>query len=595
MESSMFESLLNAEKKLLKSCQKGEFLDLTKESELDKKIRGAFLRWLILNNTKHISIDGKNTTLSIDPQGIRFKGARIIGQFNVSFCETKLPFFFYNSHFDKEINLSDAKIRFLSLRGCTVPSIDAQRLICEGSVFLNKGFKATGKVNFIAAQIKGSLACGDGTFTNKNSDALNCNRATIQGSVFLDDTFQALGKVNFIGAHIGSSFICSNGKFFNKNGDALNSDKAIIQGSVFLNEQFKAIGKVNFSSAHIGSSFTCNNGKFIDKNGNALNCNSAKIQGNFILKNDFYAFGKVNLAAASMSTLSLANTIIKGDLDLKSAKINTINEDELFFQNKGFGDLSLDGLVYNHLNGENLDANNRIAWLRKMPKFQPQPYKHLAKVLRTMGHHKDADAIMIEYNTILTHQTKEDISPLPKNFITALMLFMQTWCVFFIRKIYGKTAGYGYRPWNVFITMLCVWLLCGAFYGAVAKVAVFSPSDPLIFQKKAFYECIVNENGTPIVDIFSWGDYNSSNNNWTANKNLEGEYTTFSPWWYSLDIILPIVDLQMDKDWGVFIPSEGLTLNHVTRWVIWFEILFGWIYSLILVAILSGLAKNEKD
>lgn len=41
--------------------------------------------------------------------------------------------------------------------------------------------------------------------------------------------------------------------------------------------------------------------------------------------------------------------------------------------------------------------------------------------------------------------------------------------------------------------------------------------------------------------------------------------------------------------------SNNGTLNDCTRWLMWFEILFGWTYSLILVAILSGLAKNEKD
>uniref|UniRef100_UPI00404844E9 hypothetical protein n=1 Tax=Aliarcobacter sp. TaxID=2321116 RepID=UPI00404844E9 len=64
---------------------------------------------------------------------------------------------------------------------------------------------------------------------------------------------------------------------------------------------------------------------------------------------------------------------------------------------------------------------------------------------------------------------------------------------------------------------------------------------------------------------------------------------------YSLDVILPIVDLQVEKDWGQYVSSNNGTLNDFTRWLMCFEILFGWIYSLILVAILSGLAKNEKD
>jgi len=82
---------------------------------------------------------------------------------------------------------------------------------------------------------------------------------------------------------------------------------------------------------------------------------------------------------------------------------------------------------------------------------------------------------------------------------------------------------------------------------------------------------------------------------------LNDEYTIFQPFLYSLDVILPVVDLYMEKDWGVYIPTPSgyfdwlnpstITFNHIVRLIVWLEILFGWI----LVAILSGLAKNEKD
>ena len=427
----MFENLLEAEKRLLETCQKGELLNLSKQTIPHKKIRGEFLRWLILNNTKQIRIDNQNSTLTIDPRGVRFDGAQIIGEFDFSFCETHLPFYFTNSTFQKKINLSDSKIRFLTLRGSSVLSINAQRLICKGSVFL-------------------------------------------------DETFEAIGQVNFGSAQIGKKLV-------------------------------------------------------------------------------------------------LSELRIKGDCILSSAKVDSIKEDEMFWEKNGFGKLYLDGLVYNHLQGSNLDALSRKKWLNAMPQFEPQPYKQLAKVLHTMGHHRDADAIMISYNTVLTKKNENKIS-------------------FFLRSIYRITAGYGYKPINIFFTMMSMWLFCGTVYFGVSKVAVFAPSNPLIFQKKAYYECNVSDKGTPFLNILHWNDYNTTNN-WTANTNVDGEYTTFSPFWYSLDILLPIVDLQMDKDWGVFIPpgSDSLTLNHVTRWLIWIEIIFGWIYSLVLVAILSGLAKNEKD
>lgn len=65
---------------------------------------------------------------------------------------------------------------------------------------------------------------------------------------------------------------------------------------------------------------------------------------------------------------------------------------------------------------------------------------------------------------------------------------------------------------------------------------------------------------------------------------------------YSLDLILPLVDLQQDSDWAPI--AEGptghdLLAGAVLRWFMWFEILFGWTASLILVAVLGRLV--EKD
>lgn len=82
------------------------------------------------------------------------------------------------------------------------------------------------------------------------------------------------------------------------------------------------------------------------------------------------------------------------------------------------------------------------------------------------------------------------------------------------------------------------------------------------------------------------------------------EYSGFSPLAYSLDLILPLVDLQQEKSWSPLIESanenpifEIMTLDwkHVARLFVWFEIIFGWFSSLTLVGIISGLTKRAED
>lgn len=233
-----------------------------------------------------------------------------------------------------------------------------------------------------------------------------------------------------------------------------------------------------------------------------------------------------------------------------------------------------------------------------MPEFMPQPYKQLAKVLREMGHDRDADEVIIALNDKrLTAQTeasfRRKINNSKKEFIILYLVHIIGALISYIfRKVYKWTSAYGYRPMRAFGILVSIWFLFGCIYWYGANVAVFAPTNPLIFQKD--YNCTIDKNGTPW--FASPKDYNASNNWYEASPP---EYTTFQPFWYSLDIILPVVDLKMENDWGVVIPSPDgsffKTFNYFVRILTWSENLIGWILSLLLVAILSGLAKNEKE
>lgn len=579
----MFSDMKPAERRLLEACQKGEFFflgeKLPTEKTVDNEIRGEFLRALILSNNQEIEEDGEKYILKIDPLGIMFSGIYISGEFDFSFCKTNISFKFVNSFFENEINLSASEIEFLNLKGCVVKSINGRGLICKLDIYL-ENFSSSGVIDFGSALIDGSIKCSNGKFRNETSKTLNFDKAKIQGSVFLDNHFESLGEVSFQAAKIGSNLECNNGKFINENLKALDCNQAEIGGSVFLDKNFMVKGEVNFNSAQIESNIQCGRGKIINPDGFALYFGDAKISGNVLFKDELHIEGNISFTSIEINKCVIFSDIyVKGIFDFTSAKINIIEEIKNFWEKEDFKELHLDGLEYNHLSGVNLDSITLINWLSKMPKFKPQPYKQLAKILRNMGHHEDANNIMIKYNDELRK----------KDFLTCDRLFISI-----LKCVYGKTAGYGYKPMSVIKWMSIVWLLCSLFYWNASKVAVFAPNNPLVFQKKDCYECHVEENGTAWSDFFKYSKYNSTNN-WILNKNLDGEYTTFNPFMYSLDVILPIVDLQVEKDWGQYVPSNNGTLNDFTRWLMWFEILFGWIYSLILVAILSGLAKNEKD
>jgi hypothetical protein len=144
-----------------------------------------------------------------------------------------------------------------------------------------------------------------------------------------------------------------------------------------------------------------------------------------------------------------------------------------------------------------------------------------------------------------------------------------------------------------------IWFVCSLIYCWAASNSIMAPTNPLVFDSPKYSDCKLEKGG-----------------NWTTCLSPY-EYTTFSPWMYSLDLILPLVDLQQDKDWspmvqeprfakdkdgkfrvdinGKHIDEQKYSKHGVfVRWLMWFEILFGWVASLLFVAVLSGLAKPKN-
>jgi hypothetical protein len=69
-----------------------------------------------------------------------------------------------------------------------------------------------------------------------------------------------------------------------------------------------------------------------------------------------------------------------------------------------------------------------------------------------------------------------------------------------------------------------------------------------------------------------------------AKKTAGDTIPVFQPWIYSLDVLLPVVNLHQEEFW---IPQG------VVRWWAWLAILAGWLLTTVVVAALSGLLKKD--
>ncbi len=424
---------------------------------------------------------------------------------------------------------------------------------------------------FSRARIAGTLDLSDCDLLNFSGDSLVCD-----GDLLLCRCLSSFLGVRLMNAQIGGNLQCNGAKFDGDGGVALLADHVVIKGSVFLSDGFSATGKVRLQSAQIAGNLVCDGAKFDGKDGDALSADGMIVEGTFFFRNLAPSVNGVFLAASHVGCLA-------DDKDSWGER------------------LVLDGFVYGGIIGvackAPTDAATRLAWLDKQrpehaglngdgADFRPQPWRQLAKVLREMGHAEDARQVAIAFE----HRLRR----------ASLVRYP------LIHWLFGIFTGYGYRPMRLLISIVVVWLFCAMFYWyAAAGQGVFAPSNPLVFQNPNYAVCAPGyvvpapqaENAAPPT-VQGAG-------NWYLCEKLPEEYSGFSPLAYSLDVILPLVDLQQETSWSPLVPTPKAVWyqelfsfcdwKHFTRLVLWFEILFGWVSSLLLVAVVSGLTKRREE
>lgn len=328
-----FGILTHAEESLLHAARKGmgsEFAKILPEidegdGENVRTIRSAFVRYLALGGCEDAPVHER---------GIWIQGAVIDGDLDFTGCENVRPIALEYCVIRGRLILRDARTRTINLdyshvcgsrvsgseasRGYSV--IEARRARIDGSVYCRRGFVAEGEVNFVEAEITGSLECHGGHFmchegeevTEAERIAIACSRMKVGGSVFFisesDHKFIAEGQVRFQRAEIGGDLRCDGGEFIHPGKDALHFSGARIAGSAFLRYGTSVRGATNFIDAEIGNSLECQGGHFSNPGNIALYCSRVKIKGSAFFNEDFRADGEVSLRNAQISGHLIGST-----------------------------------------------------------------------------------------------------------------------------------------------------------------------------------------------------------------------------------------------------------------------------------------------
>lgn len=490
----------------------------------------------------------------------------------------------------------------------------------SGDVHLRGKFRATGRVQFLGSEISGKLVCRGGRFKPKDGCALLFNGTRIFGGVYLTDFFRARGEVQFLEAVISGNLTCRRGQFKPNNGDAVSFDGTKISGNVFLNNDFHATGEVRLMGVEIGGNLECDEGRFEQSAGRALNFENAKIVGSAFLRDAFQAHGDVVLSSAEIGDgLDLSRSMIVGKLDarqaiirhqfkltdlpkkLSSANLRHMQCGSLLDDKTSWGKNNhLNGFIYRSFDHDApIKPKFRIKWLQNQSRdkgsYRPQPWRHLQKTLKAMGHDAESREIGIAHEEFrYANRIVGQLPPEPTLYDKLSAPLTRG-----LHRIYGALAGYGYKPLKLVLFSVGIWFICSWVYWFSALAGYLGPTNPIVFQNPKYgykeKNCIYERQEFCISVPLD---------NWYWLPSLPAEYTTFSPMAYSLDLILPLVDLGQEKDWGVLVPTPKkvpveeilhFSWGHILRLIVWFEILWGWVASLMLVAVISGLVRNTRD
>ncbi|MGV6839573.1 MAG: hypothetical protein ACWA40_05200 [Planktomarina sp.] len=336
-------------------------------------------------------------------------------------------------------------------------------------------------------------------------------------------------------AHLGSlnlssskapSLEASNVKIDND----INLHRTIFDGSIMLNNSHIS-GDLRFYETKIN----------LDKNFLALNASGMKLIGRFVFWKDIE---------------------IAGIIDLTAAHIGHFYDRVECWPKTG---LVLDRCRYGAFTGDDSSSAARIKWLHRTHLkecFYPQPWEHCAKVLQDMGHSADARAVLIDKEK---HQRRD------RRKRVWLPLRPLAWA---IDALLNVTIRYGHQPLLAFFWLAVMGVLGWYVFNTTAQNHAIKPNTPIVLRSAEWVDCL---------------DAKPSQLACYQSQPAAQSYPQFNAFIYSVDTLLPIVDLEMQ---GFWIPDDRVM--PWARWYLWLHIAMGSALSLLAVAGFSGLIKGRS-
>ncbi|OSC61654.1 oxidoreductase [Streptomyces sp. 4F] len=409
-------------------------------------------------------LQGANTAQSGVVPYLRLDGARISGHLNLAGAQIAHAFWLEDCWFEEGVDLSGASAQSIAIVGSRIPSVEAGLIRIEGRLDLRRSRLEGGSaspfhrrvtaLSLINAHVSGAVNLSGAEITAPGEWAVSAGGLVAEGGVYCVDGFVAYGEVRLMGAqlpgglHMRGALLERPGR----RGVALALDNAVAS-TLDFSDGFTANGTVRLRGARISDNLTFEGA---------------------VLNGPPDGPGP-SLAALLMQAVDFDFTLARppsGTVDLRGAQVSYLHDSDHSWPDV----VELDGFVYGSIKvdeaGERREAvgrrdsvARRVAWIRRGPGYNPQPYEQLASWYRKAGHDDDARRVLLAKQ----RHRRRTLPPAARGWGYLLDL----------------TVGYGYRPWLAGVWLLALTLLGTLSFGAHSPSPVKRgegvPFQPLVY------------------------------------------------------------------------------------------------------------------
>jgi len=553
-----FRPLLPAEAEIVARLQSGTF-DRLGDGVLPagpdpaRLVRAAFLRFLIL---------GGEAGCRPHEKGVLVRGAWISDVLDLEACRVFRDIGLNDCHFEATPILRAAIINRLFLDGSRLPGLQAERLEARGGIYL-RGAEVEGAINLDQARLGGNLQCDGATIRNRGDYALLGRSLEVRNVLLRGATLR--GGINLSGAVLAADLDAAGATIPAFERMALDAGEIACQGSVVLRNA-RVTGEVRLTGSAIAGDLDCS-GTIVDNaEQTAIEASRVAVKGAFFLR---------------------CEARLDGTLALTGASLGTIHDEAACWPKPG--DLLLNRCRYGAFIDGPVDADSRLDWLaRQRPQrwgedFWPQPYEQLASVFREMGHGGDASSVLV---------IKERLQRRARRARTENPLWRAV--LFVADGILGITLGYGRRPLFALVWLAFFWLAGVAVFTYAESQGALMPNSAVVLRAPEWTLCGIGQGEQrPLVASGMSQGLAAPGQNQLACFRQRWEassYPAFSPWMYSLDTLLPVLDMGQRTFWR---PNPSKPGGRVAISYFYFQSIVGWALSLLAVAGFSGLVKSS--